>query len=150
VLSVEEQACFICRKHQGEIIVPGGCIYEDEFIYVGHIGSNDNMVYLGYLIVDLKRHAAGLGDLTEEESQTIGSILNRVGKALKDVQNAEHIYSFVHGDAFPHFHVHVIPRYPNTPKEFWSPMSLKNWSGAHGGKEEIEALCSRLKTYMNK
>ncbi|MEX1030713.1 MAG: hypothetical protein WDZ91_11815 [Paenibacillaceae bacterium] len=47
---------------------------------MGHIGSSDNMVYIGYLIVDLKRHAAGLGDLTEEESQAIGSILNRVGK----------------------------------------------------------------------
>ncbi len=32
--------CFICRKHNGELKVNGGCIYEDEFVYVGHIGSN--------------------------------------------------------------------------------------------------------------
>jgi histidine triad (HIT) family protein len=71
---MEEQTCFICRKHQGVIAVPGGCIYENEYVYVGHIGSSDITVYKGYIIVDLKRHAAGLGDLTEEESQTVGSI----------------------------------------------------------------------------
>lgn len=146
---METKDCFICRKHQGEITVPGGCIFENEFVYVGHIGSSDNLVYLGYLIVDLKRHAAGFGDLTEEESQMIGSTLNRVGKALKDVLNAEHIYCYVQGDAFPHFHVHVIPRYPNTPKEFWDPMSLRNWIEAHGGVDEIEEECAKLKIYMN-
>jgi histidine triad (HIT) family protein len=62
---------------------------------------------------------------------------------------AEHIYSFVHGDAFPHFHVHVIPRYPDTPLEFWNPMSLKNWSGAHGGVVDIEEICAGLKAIMN-
>jgi hypothetical protein len=53
---MEEQTCFICRKHQGVIAVPGGCIYENEYVYVGHIGSSDITVYKGYLIVDLKRH----------------------------------------------------------------------------------------------
>jgi len=147
---MDEKDCFICRKHKGEVTVPGGCIYEDEFVYVGHIGSKDNFVYLGYLIVDLKRHVPGFGDMTDKESQMIGSILNRVGGALKKVQNAEHIYCFVQGDAFPHFHVHLIPRYPNTPEEYWNPIGLKNWSKALGGNEEIEEVCSRLKTYLSK
>lgn len=46
------QDCFICRKHKGELYVHGGCIYEDEWVYAGHIGANDPLVYLGYLIVD--------------------------------------------------------------------------------------------------
>lgn len=29
-----EQNCFICKKHIGNIIVPGGAIYEDELVYV--------------------------------------------------------------------------------------------------------------------
>ena len=32
-----EQNCFICKKHKGNIIVPGGAIYEDELVYVGHV-----------------------------------------------------------------------------------------------------------------
>lgn len=140
-----DENCFICRKHQGEVTVPGGCIYEDEWVYVGHIGSNEDSIYLGYLIVDLKRHVPGLGDMTEEESRTVGSVLNRVGAALKNVLNAEHIYCFVQGDAFPHFHVHVIPRYLGTPEEYWSPMGLKNWKGAQGGTEDVEQVCSKLR-----
>jgi len=147
-IQMEEKNCFICRKHKGEVTVPGGWIYEDEYVYVGHMGSNDPFVYLGYLIVDLKRHVPGWGDMTEEESRMIGSVLNQVGGALKNVLNAEHIYCFVQGDAFPHFHVHVIPRYPDTPEEYWSPMGLKNWKKAQGGVEEIETVCSNLRTYL--
>ena len=33
----EEQNCFICEKHKGNITVPGGAIYEDELVYVGHV-----------------------------------------------------------------------------------------------------------------
>lgn len=28
---------FHLRKHKGNIIVPGGAIYEDELVYVGHV-----------------------------------------------------------------------------------------------------------------
>ncbi|MDQ8737692.1 HIT family protein [Paenibacillus sp. LHD-38] len=139
--------CFICRKHKGEISVSGGCIYEDEFVYVGHIGSNDSLVYLGYLIVDLKRHASGYGDMTDDEARTIGFILNKLGKALKS-EGAEHVYSFVQGDAFPHFHVHFIPRYPNTPLDYWNPMNLKNWKEAQGTNSQVEEVCSRLRKVL--
>jgi histidine triad (HIT) family protein len=142
------QACFICRKHKGEVVVPGGCIYEDEFVYVGHIGSKEELIYLGYLIIDLKRHVPGIGDMTENESKTIGYVLNHMGKALKRIENAEHIYCYVQGDAFPHFHIHLIPRYPNTPQEYWDPMKLKNWEKAQGRVKEIEELCNRLRNYL--
>jgi len=145
---LENQECFICRKHRGEIIVPGGCIYEDEFVYVGHMGANEKLIYKGYLIIDLKRHVPGIGDMSEDEAKNFGFILNQVGKALKEVLNAEHIYCFVQGDAFPHFHMHVIPRYPNTPHEYWNPLILKYWKEAQGGVEQIEELCSRLNNYM--
>lgn len=31
------QNCFICMKHEESISVPGGVIYEDDFVYVGHV-----------------------------------------------------------------------------------------------------------------
>jgi histidine triad (HIT) family protein len=147
---MEKQDCFICRKHRGEIAVPGGCIYENKFVYVGHIGSNEKSVYIGYLIVDLKRHAPGFGDMTEEESRAVGSVLNIAGRALKHAAHAEHIYSFVQGDAFPHFHVHLIPRYANTPHEYWNPMNLRNWSGAHGQVDQVEEVCASIRDFMMK
>jgi hypothetical protein len=70
------QDCFICSKHRNAQQLPGGTIYEDELVYVGHIGSNEKTVYLGYLVIDLKRHVPGLGDMTLEESRAIGETLN--------------------------------------------------------------------------
>ncbi len=51
--------CFICRKHRGEVSIPGGAIYEDDLVYVGHaqIREGQTTTYLGYLMVEPKRHA---------------------------------------------------------------------------------------------
>ena len=33
-------------------------------------------------------------------------------------------------------HMHIIPRYANTPKEFWSPTEVAKWMGAPYGDTE--------------
>lgn len=143
------QDCFICNKHRKAQQIPGSTIYEDELVYVGHMGSSEKPVYLGYLVIDLKRHAPGLGDMTLEESRAIGEILNRVSMALKKTQHAEHVYAFVQGDAVPHVHIHVIPRYPTTPESFWGPMNILNWPDAErGGQAEVDTLCSQIHSYL--
>jgi histidine triad (HIT) family protein len=43
----------------------------------------------------------------------------RTARALKAVVGAEHVYSFVLGHHVPHLHIHVLPRYPGAPREFW-------------------------------
>jgi len=32
--------CFICNKHKGSIETVGSAIYEDDYVYVGHIDHN--------------------------------------------------------------------------------------------------------------
>jgi histidine triad (HIT) family protein len=93
--------CFICNKHTGNIQTSGVMIYEDEYVYVGHIDRNENPNYLGHIMIDLKRHAPTLGDMNMEEAKTFGMIIARVSKALLESENAEHIYSYVLGDAVP-------------------------------------------------
>jgi histidine triad (HIT) family protein len=48
--------CFICNKHKGTITTAGVTIYEDDFIYVGHIDQDGKPNYLGHMMIDLKRH----------------------------------------------------------------------------------------------
>ncbi|MEI4804256.1 MULTISPECIES: HIT family protein [unclassified Bacillus (in: firmicutes)] len=144
-----DQNCFICQKHEGNISVPGGVIYEDDFVYVGHVYWEEEETYLGYLMIDTKRHTPGLAELSEKEAQAFGLIVSRVSRALKECEGAEHIYAFVSGNGVPHMHMHLIPRYPNTPKEFWSPTKVATWPGAPLGREkEIEQLCERIKMYL--
>lgn len=144
-----EEACFICNKHRGILQTDGITIYEDEFVYVGHIDNNGESGYLGHLMIDLKRHVPTLGDMNQQEAKAFGSIMARVSKALIEKEGAEHIYSLVSGNAVPHLHMHIIPRYPGTPEQFWGPMSVHEWPNAPvGGNREITGLCERVKSYL--
>jgi histidine triad (HIT) family protein len=141
--------CFVCRKHRGEIAVPGGPIYEDELAYAGHVfPEGQSSVYLGWLVAEPKRHAAGLADVTDKEAQALGLLVARLSRALKAVAGAEHIYSLVLGHHVPHLHIHVIPRYHGTPEEYWG-MRVDEWPGApQGGPTEIAGLCERIRAYL--
>ena len=141
--------CFICNKHAGNIVTEGVTIYEDEYVYVGHIDRNGKPNYLGHIMLDLKRHAPTLADLTLEEAKAFGVTMARVSKALKDSENAEHIYSFVSGNSVPHLHMHLVARYPNTPKEYWGPLEVYDWEKAPMGDDnEVIEFCTRLKKYL--
>jgi histidine triad (HIT) family protein len=141
--------CFICNKHSGKILTEGVKIYEDEFLYVGHIDRNGDPNYLGHIMIDLKRHVPTLGDMHMEEAKAFGMMMARVSEALMRSEEAEHIYSYVLGDAVPHLHMHLVPRYPNTPEEFWGPNAVYDWENAPmGDNDEVIALCNRIKTYL--
>jgi diadenosine tetraphosphate (Ap4A) HIT family hydrolase len=142
--------CFVCRKHQGEIVVPGGTIYQNDLVYVGHaqIADGQSTAYLGYLMVEPKRHAAGLADLTDEEAAALGLLVSRLSRALKVSEGAEHVYAFVLGDHVAHLHVHLVPRYPGAPPQYWG-VRVDEWPEApRGGPAEIASLCDRLRSQL--
>jgi histidine triad (HIT) family protein len=73
--------------------VPGGAIYEDDFVYGEHaqIREGESSAYLGYLMVETKRHIPSLSDLTDNEAQTIGLVIASLSQALKAVEDVEHV-----------------------------------------------------------
>jgi len=140
--------CFICQKHRGEIALPGGAIYEDHLVYAGHVRADQGSVYLGHLMAELKRHAPGLAEQTNEEAQALGLLVARLSRALKASEGAEHVYLFVFGDHVPHLHLHLFPRYPGTPHAHWGPR-IAEWPDApRGDAAEVAAVCERLRTSL--
>ena len=104
--------------------MPGGPAGADDLVLVSHLspqspGRKGQPVYLGYLFVEPRRHAAGLADLTEPEAQAVGLWCARASRALREVAGADHVYAAVLGDHVPHLHIHLVARYPGTPREFW-------------------------------
>ena len=126
--------------------VPGGIIYEDDLVYAGHILPPDLIgVYLAYLMVEPKRHVTGLGELTDNEAAAMGLVVNNLARVLKTVEKAQQVYSFVLGDDVPHLHIHLVPRYPDTPREYWG-IRASQWPDApRGGIDDIAAICDRLR-----
>jgi diadenosine tetraphosphate (Ap4A) HIT family hydrolase len=142
--------CYVCRKHLGEIVVPGGAVYEDDLLYSGHasIPEGEKTAYMGAVLVEPKRHVPGLADLSEIEAQRAGVLISRLSRALMESEGAEHVYLFVLGHHASHLHIWVVPRYPGTPREYWG-RRVDEWPEApRGGTLEIEALCERLRDWL--
>jgi len=144
--------CLVCKKHRGEVKVPGGAIYEDDLLYASHalIPEGEQETFLGALLVEPKRHAAALEDLTDEEAQAVGLLLARLSRALKAAVGAEHVYLFRFGHHVDHLHLWLLPRYPGTPREYWG-IKVDEWPDApHGGLAEIEALCEKVRQELKR
>lgn len=88
--------CFVCRKHreQGSLL-PGGPVGADDLVLVSHLspgapGRSGHPVYLGHLLVEPRRHAPGLPDLTGAEAERVGWWCTAASQALRDAAGAEH------------------------------------------------------------
>jgi histidine triad (HIT) family protein len=145
--SQDQRTCYVCQKHQGLQAVPGGPIYQDALVYAGHarIPAGEETAYLGYLMVEPKRHVPDLADLTDREAAALGVVVARLSRALRESEGAEHVYAFVLGDRVPHLHVHLVPRYPGAPAAYWG-VHVDEWPGAPRGRTaEVAALVQRLR-----
>ncbi len=139
--------CPICLKHKNKL---PAAIYVDDLVYAGHsfLTGEGETAYLGYLIVEPRRHVPGLAELTEQEAASLGHLITRLSQALKESEGAEHLYLFVLGHHVDHLHYHLLPRYPGTPREFWG-VRIDEWPAApRGDATVIAALCDRLRNFM--
>lgn len=140
--------CFICRQRSGDEPAPGGEIVEDELVVAVHAyhPERNPTPYLGHVLVEPRRHAPGVADLDDAEAAALGVAASRCARALMAGEGAEHVYVAVLGHHVPHLHVHLVPRYPGTPSEYWSPLLLDEWPGArHGGPDEIAIVADRIR-----
>ncbi|MBB4823696.1 diadenosine tetraphosphate (Ap4A) HIT family hydrolase [Sporosarcina luteola] len=65
------------------------------------------------------------------------------------LEHAEHVYAIVAGDAVSHLHMHMIARYPHTPKEHWGPFEVYDWEHApFEENREVVEFCTRLLAYL--
>lgn len=142
--------CFVCAKHRSLQTLPGGVIMADAHAIVSHLplttpAGTVESVYLGYLFVEVRRHVSELSDLSTEEAASVGLFAARASAALRESEGAEHVYAAVIGHGVDHFHLHLIPRYPATPREYWW-LRVDEWPDApRGDGVEIDALGDRLR-----
>jgi len=147
-----DESCLVCRELQGDVVLPGGLLFEDELTAGFHAPPLEEIgnprPYLGHLFVVTRRHVARLGELTDDESAAVGRAATKLARALTSASDADWVYSAVIGTGAPHFHLHLLPRYPETPRDLaW--YSTDEWEGARrGGSEQIAQLTARLKATL--
>jgi len=142
--------CLVCREITGEIEVPGGFVLENDELVAFHLPPLNSVTgttrpYLGHLLIVTRRHVAALSSLTPDESAAVGRAASRVSLALTSAAGAEWVYAAVIGTAVPHFHLHLLPRYPGTPEGvLW--YEVDEWEGSvHGDASEVGELAARIR-----
>ena len=114
-MDVKMETCFICRKHEGpEAAPPGGYIYEDEHWMVCH--APGKLGPLGTLFIESRRHFLDYSEMTQEEADTLGTLLKRVYQALRQHTDAERIYQLSTMEGQPHLHMWIVARRREVPE----------------------------------
>ncbi len=135
--------CYTCRINSGEIAVPGGYIYRDTLWCLEH--SIEPIPLVGWLVLKPLRHVEAFADLTVEEAATFGPLTRQITQAMTDVLHPKKIYLSMYMEApeFAHLHVHLIPRFEDTPADRRGPGVFAylrdSKTGAHNAGDADEA-----------
>lgn len=128
---MDRVSCPVCHRHAATVEASPGHIYDDDLVVVRHapVPEDAERVYRGWLLVEPKRHLAGLADLTADEAGRMGLLQSVGARALMTVGNIDHVYSFVLGHQVSHLHIHLLPRYEGAPHEYWG-VRVSEWPDA--------------------
>lgn len=136
--------CLVCRQLRGAVEVPGGLVDAGLVAIFHRPPSEETLPYAGHLLVCPRRHAADFAALTSEEAAAVGAAISVASRALKDL-GAARVYVATVGHHVDHLHVHLLPRWPETPDEVpWH--AVDDWNGARRvTPAEIEELVAGLR-----
>jgi diadenosine tetraphosphate (Ap4A) HIT family hydrolase len=106
--------CELCNSAGGHLL------WRDDIARVVLVADDD---YPGFFRVILNRHAKEMTDLAEPESNGLMRIVFAVESAVRDLAVPDKINLASLGNAVPHLHWHVIPRWTDDvhfPKPVWA------------------------------
>lgn len=111
----QAEPCTACELLQGLRTAPPGGVVHREGGFALH-ALLDPSPLAGWLVLTSERHARAWYDLPAAELAALGPLAARVMQAQREVLGAAHVYAFAIGDVLRHFHLHLVPRYPDTPE----------------------------------
>jgi diadenosine tetraphosphate (Ap4A) HIT family hydrolase len=105
-MSELETNCVLCRGPAGDPELGRVQVWEDRLWRLTTVTQGE---LLGFSYLEPKRHVPHITDLDGEEARTVGPVLAKVTRALKEATGAELVYVYVFGGGIPHLHVHLGP-----------------------------------------
>ncbi|HLG12667.1 MAG TPA: hypothetical protein VI876_12990 [Dehalococcoidia bacterium] len=110
-----EQGCLSCDVIAGRRETPGGVVFENDFWQITHQVSPVQLA--GFLILQPKRHVEQLGELTTEESSTMGPVMSAASQALNRILDARKVYVCSFGSVLMHVHFYLVPLTSSIPAD---------------------------------
>jgi diadenosine tetraphosphate (Ap4A) HIT family hydrolase len=110
---VTDPTCPACRLASGAEAPPGGILLREAGLLLHALHGPSPLP--GWLVLTSEVHVRAWPDLPAGPLAALGSLAARVMRAQREVLLAEHVYAFAIGDVVRHFHLHLVPRYAETP-----------------------------------
>lgn len=138
-------------RNQSECVAVQVVTHHHQYVWVHPLGPRPDVVEVG-ATDQIRRPAWRVVSASQPEKFSAGgcvcrSLASQASSALMQ-EGAEHVYAAVIGDGIEHFHLHLIPRYPGTPREYWW-VRLDEWPDApRGDARDIETLTKRLRAHL--
>ncbi len=102
--------CLLCTALKSE-----RPLWQNDLWSVRHIEQPWGLA--GWMQMVARRHVAGIVAMNDAEAATFGPTLRWLEKTLLEVSGAQRIYTAALGEAVPHLHVHMVPRYVSMPND---------------------------------
>jgi diadenosine tetraphosphate (Ap4A) HIT family hydrolase len=140
--------CPACDILRGDRTVPGGILLRDGGFALHALA--DPSPIRGWIVLTSERHARAWYDLEHAELAALGPLAARVMAVQRRALGAEHVYAFAIGDVLRHFHLHLVPRFADTPERLRGrrcfearPEDLLPEAELAAAAEDVGALLSR-------
>lgn len=142
--AIPEAACLTCRINRGEISSPGGTIYRDDLWCLEH--DIEPIALAGWLVLKPLRHVEAFADLSAEEAAAFGPLTRRITQVMTEVLRPVKIYlsMYMEAEGFAHLHVHLIPRFAETPVDHRGPRIFDYQREAKQHGQRPEALAAAI------
>jgi diadenosine tetraphosphate (Ap4A) HIT family hydrolase len=111
--------CIGCAIGSGDIIPPGGLIFETEN-FVLH--QDPEVPIKGFLIIASKAHIRSISELNLEESRELFDLAYKARMALKNVADIKEV-NIIQEERSKHFHLWLLPRYDWMDDKFPNSLS---------------------------
>lgn len=102
-----EYKCMGCSIEKGEIVPPGGIIYEDEYFI---LAQDPEIPIDGFIIINTKRHINSFAEMNEKERINFIELLHKSVKAIKELNIADNV-TIVQEERSKHLHVWIFPHH---------------------------------------
>lgn len=139
--SGDPAACGMCTKLRESA---SEAVFQNELWHVRPIDGP--CAVPGWMLMVARRHVAGPAQFDAREIASFGPTWCHLQKVLLEVTSALRIYTAALGEASPHFHSHLIPRYAEMPKQAKGFAVFDLERAARAGEVEVDTARVRAVT----
>lgn len=106
--------CMGCAINRGDLIPPGGIIYDGKYVI---LTADTEVPIPGFLIINIKRHANSISQLGKKERIELVNLLYHAEKAIKGLGICKYVF-VIQEETSSHLHIWIFPYSDEMEKKY--------------------------------